>query len=84
MPIESGTAMRSASAAAQTVPKSERPTYSQKFVVRMRGVLGWSRPTAGMLCTIRKMATAASVTRIIDPANTAEPEKTRSPVAASP
>ncbi len=32
-----------------------------------------------MLCTIRKTATAASVTRIIDPANTAEPEKTRSP-----
>ena len=58
--------------------RASGPTYAQKFSGRIEAS-SWSAKKAGMLCTIRKIATAARVTRIMDPANTAEPEKTRSP-----
>ena len=70
--------MTRARIAAQTVPKTRGPTYDQKFVVS-RLALSPVATKAGRLCAMRKMATAASVTRIMLPANTAEREKTRSP-----
>src|SRR5215207_11531456 len=78
MPIEIGSAISSASAAAQMVPKSSGPTYAQKLESRIEAS-SFVATSAGRLCTMRKIATAARVTRIIDPAKTAEPEKTRSP-----
>lgn len=78
MPIASGSEMMSARIAAQTVPKISGQTYSQKLP-GSREAVSFVATKAGRLYTIRKIATAARVTRIMLPANTAEREKTRSP-----
>ena len=78
MPIASGTAMIRASAAAQTVPKTSGPTYDQKFGRVALEVVD-SATKAGMDWATRKIATAASTTRIRLPETIVSVENTRSP-----
>ena len=70
--------MSSASTAAQIVPKINGQTYDQKLSGRSEAV-SFVATNAGRLCTMRKTATAARVTRIMLPAKTADREKMRSP-----
>src|SRR3954465_12306618 len=78
MPSESGTAMISASTAAQTVPNATGITYDQKGGKPVGSSEPFA-PKAGRLWMIRNTATAASVTRISSPAPSAAPENTLSP-----
>ena len=78
IPMARGSERSSASTAAQIVPKMRGQTYDQKLSVRSDAVSPVAR-NAGTLCTMRKIATAARVTRIMLPANTADREKMRSP-----
>src|SRR3954454_9947738 len=77
MPMDSGTAIRSASAAAHTVPNTRGATYDQKFSAPFRSAA--PRVRAGSDCATRKTATAARMTRMMLPAATVAPEKMRSP-----
>src|SRR6185312_948808 len=77
-PMEIGVAMMRAMAAAHTVPKTSGQTYTQKLDAPFGSVPGFAT-IAGMLCTTRKIATAASTARMIEPATMVLVEKTRSP-----
>jgi hypothetical protein len=77
IPIAKGTEMIRARAAAQTVPKTRGRTYAQKPCPS--STLEGSATNAGILCAIRKTATAARTRRINDPATRLEVEKTLSP-----
>ena len=70
--------MMSARSAAQIVPKTRGQTYTQKLDASL-GSVPAGAAMAGMLWMIRKIATAARVARMSEPATTVLVEKTRSP-----
>src|SRR3954463_351927 len=78
MPMDSGVAISRAIRAAQMVPKTSGHTQDQKLVALLGSSPGPAN-RAGMLWTTRKIATAARVARISDPATIVLVEKTRSP-----